>query len=86
MPQIDNRQHQQQSQQPQIEVDQSCINFMEQAQYATVNLQPVVTTGFATPAGQILSTVPTHEVRKYICHWYLYYICGWTCILVTRNE
>ncbi|XP_076221770.1 circadian locomoter output cycles kaput protein Clock isoform X3 [Nomia melanderi] len=63
MPQIDNRQHQQQSQQqPQIEVDQSCIHFMEQAQYATVNLQPVVTTGFATPAGQILSTVPTHEM------------------------
>ncbi|XP_076650240.1 circadian locomoter output cycles kaput protein Clock [Halictus rubicundus] len=63
IPQIDSRsQQQQQSQQSQLEVDQSCINFMEQTQYATVNLQPVVTTGFAAPAGPILSTVPTHEM------------------------
>ncbi|KZC11045.1 Circadian locomoter output cycles protein kaput, partial [Dufourea novaeangliae] len=64
MPQIDNRQQQQQQsqQQAQLEIDQSCINFMEQAQYATVNLQPVVSTGFAAPAGPILSTVPTHEM------------------------
>ncbi|XP_012246974.1 circadian locomoter output cycles protein kaput isoform X2 [Bombus impatiens] len=69
MPQIDNRQQQQQQQQQQqsqqqslLEVDQSCINFMEQAQYTTVNLQPVVSTGFVTPAAPIISTLPTHEM------------------------
>lgn len=71
MPQIDNRQQQQQQQQQQqsqqqslLEVDQSCINFMEQAQYTTVNLQPVVSTGFVTPAAPIISTLPTHEVKQ----------------------
>ncbi|XP_076182139.1 circadian locomoter output cycles kaput protein Clock isoform X2 [Ptiloglossa arizonensis] len=61
--QIDNRQQQQQQsqQQSQFEVDQSCINFMEQAQYATINLQPVVSTGFAAPTAPIISTIPTHE-------------------------
>jgi len=58
------QQPQQQSQQHQLDVNQSCINFMDPAQYATVNLQSVVTTGFATPAAPILSTVPTHEVKK----------------------
>lgn len=64
--QIDNRQQQQQQsqQQSQFEVDQSCINFMEQAQYATINLQPVVSTGFAAPTAPIISTIPTHEVIK----------------------
>ncbi|XP_011877397.1 PREDICTED: circadian locomoter output cycles protein kaput isoform X2 [Vollenhovia emeryi] len=58
------QQQQQQQQQPQhqLDVNQSCINFMDPAQYATVNLQSVVTTGFATPAAPILSSVPTHEM------------------------
>lgn len=65
MPQLDNRQQQQQqTQQPQLEVDQTCINFMEQTQYATVNLQPVVSTGFAASAAPIVSALPTHEVNK----------------------
>lgn len=69
IPQIDTRQQQQQQpqqsqQQSLLEVDQSCINFMEQAQYTTVNLQPVVSTGFATPAAPIISAIPTHEVIK----------------------
>ncbi|XP_070153011.1 circadian locomoter output cycles protein kaput isoform X2 [Polyergus mexicanus] len=53
---------QQQQSQHQLDVDQSCINFMDPAQYATVNLQSVVTAGIATPAASILSTVPTHEM------------------------
>jgi len=59
------QQQQQQQQQPQhqLDVNQSCINFMDPTQYATVNLQSVVTTGFATPAAPILSSVPTHEVK-----------------------
>jgi len=68
----DNRQQQQAQQQQQLQqqpqhqldVNQSCINFMDPTQYATVNLQSVITTEFATPAAPILSTVPTHEVKK----------------------
>ena len=60
MPQLDNRQQSQQ--QPQLEVDQTCIRFMEQVQYATVNLQPVVSTGFAASTTPIVSTLPTHEM------------------------
>ncbi|KYQ51193.1 Circadian locomoter output cycles protein kaput, partial [Trachymyrmex zeteki] len=58
------QQQQQLQQQPQhqLDVNQSCINFMDPTQYATVNLQSVVTTGFATPTAPILSTVPTHEM------------------------
>lgn len=63
------QQSQQQPQQHQLDVNQSCINFMEPAQYATVNLQSVVTTGFATPSAPILSTVPNHEVKKYIIRY-----------------
>ncbi|XP_024884207.1 circadian locomoter output cycles protein kaput isoform X2 [Temnothorax curvispinosus] len=59
-PQQQQQQPQQQPQQHQL--DQSCINFMDPAQYATVNLQSVVTTGFAAPAAPILSSVPTHEM------------------------
>ncbi|XP_029164870.1 circadian locomoter output cycles protein kaput [Nylanderia fulva] len=61
---MDSRQQQQQQQQQQtqqLDVNQSCPNFMD-PQYATVNLQPVVTAGFATPAAPILSTMPTHEM------------------------
>lgn len=68
---VDSRQQQQtqqqqpqQPQQHQLDVNQSCINFIDPAQYATVNLQSVVTTRFATPAAPILSSVPTHEVKK----------------------
>lgn len=65
---VDSRQQQQPQQQPQqqhqLDVNQSCINFIDHAQYATVNLQSVITTGFATPAAPILSTVPTHEVKR----------------------
>lgn len=70
---MDSRQQQQQTQQQpqqqqqsqhQMDVNQPCINFMDPAQYATVNLQSVVTAGFATPAAPILSTVPTYEVRN----------------------
>ncbi|XP_043257226.1 circadian locomoter output cycles protein kaput [Colletes gigas] len=57
---IDNRQQPQQ--QSQFEVDQSCIGFMEQAPYATINLQPVVSTSFTTPTAPIISTIPTHEM------------------------
>lgn len=53
------QQSQQQPQQNQLDVNQSCINFMDPAQYATV-----VTTGFATSAAPILSTVLAHEVKK----------------------
>ncbi|KAK9303321.1 hypothetical protein QLX08_004922 [Tetragonisca angustula] len=61
--QIDNRQQQQQQQQPSLlEVDQSCVNYIEQTPYATVNLQPVVSTGFAAPTAPIISTLPTHEM------------------------
>ncbi|XP_076668687.1 circadian locomoter output cycles kaput protein Clock isoform X1 [Andrena cerasifolii] len=60
MPQLNNRQQSQQ--QPQLEVDQTCISFMEQVQYATVNLQPVVSTGFAASTTPIVSTLPTHEM------------------------
>ncbi|KAL0104142.1 hypothetical protein PUN28_017093 [Cardiocondyla obscurior] len=58
------QQPQQQTQQQlhQLDVNQSCINFMDPAQYATVNLQSIVTTGFATPAAPILSSVPPHEI------------------------
>ncbi|XP_029666826.1 circadian locomoter output cycles protein kaput isoform X2 [Formica exsecta] len=56
------QQPQQQQSQHQLDVNQSCINFVDPAQYATVNLQSVVTAGFATPAAPILSTVPTHEM------------------------
>ncbi|GAB1861086.1 Circadian locomoter output cycles protein kaput [Camponotus japonicus] len=67
---MDSRQQQQQTQQQsqqqqsqhQLDINQSCTNFMDPAQYATVNLQSVVTTGFAPPAAPILSTVPTHEM------------------------
>lgn len=55
------QQQQQQTQQQQLDVNQSCTNFMD-PQYATVNLQSVVTAGFAAPAAPILSTVPTHEM------------------------
>ncbi|XP_076623852.1 circadian locomoter output cycles kaput protein Clock isoform X2 [Colletes latitarsis] len=58
---IDNRQQQPQ-QQSQFEVDQNCIGFMEQAPYATINLQPVVSTSFTTPTAPIISTIPTHEM------------------------
>ncbi|XP_043518509.1 circadian locomoter output cycles protein kaput isoform X5 [Frieseomelitta varia] len=57
------QQQQQQQQQPSLlEVDQSCINYIEQTPYATVNLQPVVSTGFAAPTAPIISTLPTHEM------------------------
>ncbi|XP_003708362.2 circadian locomoter output cycles kaput protein Clock isoform X2 [Megachile rotundata] len=63
---IDNRQQQQpqqaQHQQPLLDVDQGCINFMEQTQYATVNLQPVVSTAFAAPPTPIISTLATPEM------------------------
>ncbi|XP_076245464.1 circadian locomoter output cycles kaput protein Clock [Calliopsis andreniformis] len=63
LPQLDNRQQPQQTpQQPQIEVDQNCINFMEQTQYGTVTLQPVVSTGFTASAAPIVSALPTHEM------------------------
>lgn len=62
-PQQQPQQPQQQQSQHQLDVNQSCINFMDPAQYATVNLQSV-TAGFATPAAPILSTVPTHEVKR----------------------
>lgn len=58
------QQSQQQQSQHQLDINQSCTNFMDPAQYATVNLQSVVTTGFAAPAAPILSTVPTHEVKN----------------------
>lgn len=68
---MDSRPQQQQTQQQpqqqsqhQLDVNQSCTNFMDPAQYATVNLQSVVTTGFAMPAAPTLSTVPTHEVKN----------------------
>lgn len=72
MLQVENRQHQpqQQQQQPLLEVDQSCMNFMEQTQYATVNLQPVVSTGFATPAAPIIPALPPHEVIKQFIVYY----------------
>lgn len=60
MPQLNNRQQSQQ--QPQLEVDQTCISFMEQVQYATVNLQPVVSTGFTASTTPIVSTLPAHEM------------------------
>ncbi|KYM91193.1 Circadian locomoter output cycles protein kaput [Atta colombica] len=68
----DNRQQQQAQQQQQLQqqpqhqldVNQSCINFMDPTQYATINLQSVITTEFATPAAPILSTVPTHEMLQ----------------------
>ena len=60
--QIDNRQQQQQP--SLLEVDQSCVNYIEQTPYATVNLQPVVSTGFAAPTAPIISTLPTHEVMQ----------------------
>ncbi|KOC70150.1 Circadian locomoter output cycles protein kaput [Habropoda laboriosa] len=56
------QQQQSQQQQPLLEVDQNCINFMEQTQYATVNLQPVVSTRFAAPTAPIIPTLPTHEM------------------------
>ncbi|XP_020278302.1 circadian locomoter output cycles protein kaput [Pseudomyrmex gracilis] len=58
------QQQQQQQPQQQLDINQSCINFMDSSQYATVNLQSVVTAGFATPATPILSTVPTHEMLQ----------------------
>ncbi|XP_050465248.1 circadian locomoter output cycles protein kaput isoform X2 [Cataglyphis hispanica] len=57
-------QQQQQQSQHQLDVNQPCINFMDPTQYATVNLQSVVTAGFATPAAPILSTVPTYEMLQ----------------------
>ncbi|XP_029053404.2 circadian locomoter output cycles protein kaput-like isoform X1 [Osmia bicornis bicornis] len=67
IPPMDNRPQQQQQQpqhqqQPLIDVDQSCINFIEQTPYATVNLQPVVSTAFAAPATPIVSTLSTPEM------------------------
>ncbi|CAK9797663.1 Circadian locomoter output cycles protein kaput [Anthophora plagiata] len=56
------QQQQPQQQQPLLDVDQNCINFMEQAQYATVNLQPVVSTRFAASAAPIIPTLPSHEM------------------------
>lgn len=68
MLQIDTRhqqqQQQQQSQQSLLEVDHSCINFMEHSQYAGVNLQSV-NTDFETPSVPIISTLPTQEVITY---------------------
>jgi transcription initiation factor TFIID subunit TAF12 len=64
--QSQHQQQQQQQQQQQLDVNQSRINFIDSAQYATVNLQSVVTAGFTTPATPILSTVPTHEVNSKI--------------------
>lgn len=64
MLQIDTRhqqQQQQQSQQSLLEVDQSCINFMEHSQYAGVNLQSV-NTDFETPSVPIISSLPTQEM------------------------
>ncbi|XP_076749742.1 circadian locomoter output cycles kaput protein Clock [Xylocopa sonorina] len=62
--QMDNRQQQQQQppSQPLLEVDQSCINFIEQAQYATVNLQPVVSTGFTASTASVIPTLSTSEM------------------------
>ncbi|XP_014616682.1 PREDICTED: circadian locomoter output cycles protein kaput [Polistes canadensis] len=56
------QQQQQTQQQHQLGDDQSCINYMEPTQYAMVNLQPVVTAGFATPSGSLISNLPTHEM------------------------
>lgn len=67
MLQIDTRhqqQQQQQSQQSLLEVDQSCINFMEHSQYTGVNLQSV-NTDFETPSVPIISSLPTQEVIAY---------------------
>jgi len=87
------QQSQQQQQQSQLDVNQSCINFMDPTQYATVNLQSVVTGGFTTSAAPILSTVPTHEVKKLIIQMYYvlklmymkFAIFSYDCILNIYN-
>ncbi|KAG7204991.1 hypothetical protein KM043_005376 [Ampulex compressa] len=63
MPLVENR-PQQPPQNNQLDVDQSCINFMEPTQYATVNLQPVITAGFTNSATPIISTLSTHEMLQ----------------------